>query len=163
MRIAEASRPAGVKTGETNCRMVASISASRMKLIPSWADASRGIARAIIVRAQRARRRMFDMSKRIPVVHRTIGHRGEGRQCAIVAALLVLASCGANTTLPKIDTPRIRLAGYAAGDEPRAVKAAQEILAQGGTVADAGVALALTLTVTLPSRASLGGGGACLI
>jgi gamma-glutamyltranspeptidase / glutathione hydrolase len=106
---------------------------------------------------------MFDMSKRIPVFHRRIGHRRQARQCAIIAAALVLASCGANTTLPKIETPRVRLAGYAAGDEPRAVKAAQEILAQGGTVADAGVALALTLTVTLPSRASLGGGGACLI
>jgi gamma-glutamyltranspeptidase / glutathione hydrolase len=106
---------------------------------------------------------MFDMSKRIPVFHRRIGHRRQARQCAIIAAALVLASCGATTTLPKIETPRIRLAGYAAGDEPRAVKAAQEILAQGGTVADAGVALALTLTVTLPSRASLGGGGACLI
>jgi gamma-glutamyltranspeptidase/glutathione hydrolase len=80
-----------------------------------------------------------------------------------VLAALMLASCGANSTLPKIDTPRIRLAGYVAGDEPRAVKAAQDILAQGGTVADAGVALALTLTVTLPSRASLGGGGACLV
>jgi gamma-glutamyltranspeptidase/glutathione hydrolase len=106
---------------------------------------------------------MLDISKRIPAIQRTIGHRRHARQCAIVLAMLALASCGANTTMPKIDAPRVRLAGYAAGDEPRAVKAAQDILAQGGTVADAGVALALTLTVTLPSRASLGGGGACLI
>lgn len=106
---------------------------------------------------------MLDISKRIPAFQRTIGHRRQARQCAIILAALVLASCGANTTLPKVESPRIRLAGYAAGDEPRAVKAAQDILAQGGTVADAGVALALTLTVTLPSRASLGGGGACLI
>ena len=81
----------------------------------------------------------------------------------MVLAAFLLASCGATGVLPKIDTPRVRLAGYAVGDEPRAVKAAQDILAQGGTVADAGVALALTLTVTLPSRASLGGGGACLV
>jgi gamma-glutamyltranspeptidase/glutathione hydrolase len=106
---------------------------------------------------------MLDISKRIPAFHRTIGHYPRIRQCAMVLAALALASCGANSTLPKIDTPRIRLAGYVAGDEPRAVKAAQDILAQGGTVADAGVALALSLTVTLPSRASLGGGGACLI
>ncbi len=76
---------------------------------------------------------------------------------------MALAACGADSTLPKIDAPRIRLAGYVAADEPRAVKVAQDMLAQGGTVADAGVALALTLTVTLPSRASLGGGGACLV
>jgi gamma-glutamyltranspeptidase / glutathione hydrolase len=76
---------------------------------------------------------------------------------------VALAACGADSTLPKIDAPRIRLAGYVAADEPRAVKVAQDILVQGGTVADAGVALALTLTVTLPSRASLGGGGACLL
>src|SRR5258705_8171138 len=143
MRITEASSPATVKTGETNCRMVLSISASRMKLIDCWAEASRGATRAKIVRAQRARRSMLDISKRIPAFQRTIGHYRRIRQCAMVLAALALASCGASSTLPKIDTPRIRLAGYAAGDEPRAVKAAQDILAQGGTVADAGVALAL--------------------
>jgi len=106
---------------------------------------------------------MLDISKRIPAFQRTIGYGRRARQCTIVLTALAIVSCGANSTLPKVDTPRIRLAGYAAGDEPRAVKAAQDILAQGGTVADAGVALALTLTVTLPSRVSLGGGGACLI
>jgi gamma-glutamyltranspeptidase/glutathione hydrolase len=106
---------------------------------------------------------MLEINTRIPVYQRTIGHGRQGRQCTIVLAAFLLASCGAGGVLPKIDTPRIRLAGYAVGDEPRAVKAAQDILAQGGTVVDAGVALALTLTVTLPSRASLGGGGACLV
>src|SRR5258708_26434913 len=138
MRITVGSRPAMAKTGDTNCRMVVSISASRMKLI-AWADASSGAARATIVRAQRARRRMLDISKRIPAYSRTIGHLRQARQCTTVVVAFVLASCGANTTLPRIDAPRIRLAGYAAGDEPRAVKAAQDILAQGGTVADAAV------------------------
>jgi gamma-glutamyltranspeptidase / glutathione hydrolase len=106
---------------------------------------------------------MLDISKRIPAFPVTIGHRRRARQCAASLLVLALAACGAKSTLPKVYTPQIRLSGYATADEPRAVKAAQEILAQGGTVADAGVALALTLTVTLPSRASLGGGGACLI
>src|SRR5260370_24715454 len=143
--------------------MVASTSASRMKLSDSWADASRGAARAKIVRAQRARRRMLDISKRVRACRVTIGHPSRARQCVTFLVALALAGCGGSGVLPKLDTPRIRLAGYAIGDEPRAVKIAQDMLVQGGTVADAGVALALALTVTLPSRASLGGGGACLI
>src|SRR5437879_12813812 len=130
MRITAGSRPATAKTGDTNCRMVASTSASRMKLIDSWADASRGAARAKIIRAQRARRRMLDISKRVPACRVTIGHSSRARQCVtlLVALALALAGCGGSGVLPRIDTPRIRLAGYAIGDEPRAVKIARDLL-----------------------------------
>ncbi len=90
-----------------------------------------------------------------------------------LAVLPLLSSCGVghelfgiggsdNTSLGQSSaTPTIF--GYAVADEPQAALAARQILNQGGNAADAAAAEGFALAVTLPSRAGLGGGGACVI
>lgn len=83
---------------------------------------------------------------------------------ALITALLPLASCashGNNSLGQAAATPTIF--GYAVADEPQAALVARQILNNGGNAADAAAAAGFALAVTLPSRASLGGGGACII
>ena len=104
-------------------------------------------------------------------VWRAIMGRRAGR---LAASALLLASSGCSTLGSIRDTfiggppggPEAqRLTGFigaAVADEPRAALAGRDVLASGGSAADAAVAMGFMLGVTLPSRAGLGGGGACL-
>ncbi len=95
------------------------------------------------------------------------------RAWVLLLPALALTSCGAANSLkntffgPPGPAPGqignvTGFLGGVAADEPRAALAARDILSAGGTAADAAVALGLMLSVTLPSRAGLGAGGACL-
>ena len=89
---------------------------------------------------------------------------------AAITLMLLLSGCGVRQDLmggasKGLGEPKAphRVVGFAVTPVPAATRAAQQILNQGGNAADAATAAGFALAVTLPSRAGLGGGGACLI
>src|SRR3546814_16431742 len=59
--------------------------------------------------------------------------------------------------------PADAFAGLVAGDEPRAVTIGRDVIGNGGSAADAAVAMYFAMTVTLPSRVGVAGGGVCVV
>ena len=88
---------------------------------------------------------------------------GAQRAVSVIAAL-ALAGCGgpSKPAPPPVNRPPPFL-GSIVSPEPLAGEVARQVLTEGGNAADAAVALGFALAVTLPSRAGLGGGGACMV
>lgn len=75
---------------------------------------------------------------------------------------VMLAGCTTSSEIDKV-LPGGVFKGAAVADEPLAARAAMQMLARGGSAADAAVAAYFTLAVTYPSAGSLGGGGTCMV
>ena len=86
-------------------------------------------------------------------------------QPAVVALIglgLLTGSCGDSTEQGKVGYVE-GFYGAVVADEPRAAETGRDVLTSGGNAVDAAVATYFALAVTLPSSASLGGGGVCIV
>lgn len=93
-------------------------------------------------------------------------HRPGIRQCAVILGLLVLTAACDKKTAEYRDPDPVSAKGFSGGvaaDEPRAALVARDILAAGGSAADAVTAGTLAMAVTYPSAVSLGAGGMCTV
>ena len=72
---------------------------------------------------------------------------------------MTLSAC--QFTAPGLDVAVGQIA--VAAPDPLSASVGRDVLADGGTAADAAAAMALALTATLPSRVGIAGGGVCLV
>lgn len=85
--------------------------------------------------------------------------RHSWRRWGVIAIAATLIPACVNTKFQTNATPR----AYAVADDPYAAAAGRDVLARGGTAADAAAAMGLAMAVTMPSRAGLAGGGVCVV
>lgn len=89
--------------------------------------------------------------------------RGNQRNLLILLMCLAFSGCGSGLHLDRpLFSSKGNLSGMVAADEPQAVLMGRDVLAAGGSAADAAVAMAFTMTLTLPSQVGIGSAGACL-
>jgi len=144
-----------------------------------WAAAGTGRAAAAIPTnppRSKVKRDRMRRTQLLPNIAGTLIGRSGRRKQALSAGLclaVLLGGCGdfmkdpIGALTPRLveekDSRAAFVYGSLAGDDSHAVVAAHETLANGGSAADAAVAMYFTLAVTQPATAGLGGGGICLV
>jgi gamma-glutamyltranspeptidase/glutathione hydrolase len=108
----------------------------------------------------------FKKDKNLSPRSRHVSHPFGGNQRGLPIILVcgLLAACGDVTKVAEdaFDVPG-NFVGMVAADEPQAVLVGRDVLTVGGNAADAAVAMAFAMTVTLPSQVGLGSIGICMV
>ncbi len=81
----------------------------------------------------------------------------------LMAGIFMLSACSGGDDLASATQFTRKNRAAILADEPQAALVGRDVLSLGGNPVDAAVSMALALTVTLPSRAGLLGGGSCLV